>query len=83
MTARCIDFMWRRLHALGACRHVGHVRDEWLVDAGHCLNRLVYKRGGGFTFALVRDPIGHEHRVHKDCLRYVLGDGIKEVVAPC
>lgn len=45
----------------------------------HCLKRLVYRRGGGFHFALVRDPIGAEHRVHKDCLPRVVGDGIKEV----
>jgi hypothetical protein len=45
----------------------------------HCLNRLVYKRGGGFSFALVRDPGGTEHRVHHDCVRRVVGDGVKEV----
>ena len=41
MTSRRIDFdfMWRRLHALGACKYVGHVRDEWFVDAGYCLDR--------------------------------------------
>jgi hypothetical protein len=45
----------------------------------HCLNRLVYRKGGGFNFRLVRDPIGAEHRVHIDCLPKVLGDGVVEV----
>lgn len=45
----------------------------------HCLNRLMYAKGGGFKFVLVRDPIGAEHRVHRDCLERVLGDGIKQV----
>lgn len=47
----------------------------------HCLNRLVYKKGGGFKFRLVQDPIGATHRVHLDCLDKVIGDGIKEVRA--
>jgi len=45
----------------------------------HCLNRLVYQKGGGFKFRLVRDPIGNEHRVHFDCLEKVLGDGVVAV----
>lgn len=45
----------------------------------HCLNRLTYRKGGGFRFELVRDPIGSEHRVHLDCLQKVLGDGVKHV----
>lgn len=45
----------------------------------HCLNRLTYKKGGGFCFALVRDGGGAEHRVHKDCVSRVIGDGVKEV----
>jgi hypothetical protein len=44
----------------------------------HC-NRQLMRKKGGFYFALVSDPDGHEHRVHKDCLRLVLGDGIREV----
>lgn len=45
----------------------------------HCLNRLVYAKGGGFKFARVRDPLGGEHRVHHACLSRVIGDGIKEI----
>lgn len=47
----------------------------------HCLNRLMFKKGGGFIFVEVIDPIGNVHRVHKDCLKHVVGDGIKEVKA--
>lgn len=43
----------------------------------HCLRRLTYKKGGGFKFALVMDPIGAEHRVHLHCVDDVLGDGVK------
>lgn len=32
-------YLWRRLHALGKCREVGYVRDEWLLDTGYCLDR--------------------------------------------
>lgn len=45
----------------------------------HCLNRFVYKKGGGFIFEEVVDPIGHVHRVHLDCLKKVLGDGVRKV----
>ena len=44
----------------------------------HCGKQLMRAKGG-FYFALVGDPAGHEHRVHKDCLRLVLGDGIREI----
>lgn len=47
----------------------------------HCLNRLVFKKGGGFNFALVRDRDGTKHRVHHDCVRRVVGDGVKAVPA--
>lgn len=47
----------------------------------HCLNRLVFQKGGGFKFALVRDQLGTEHRVHLDCLARAVGDGVKEVAA--
>lgn len=45
----------------------------------HCLNRLMFKKGGGFTFKLVRDGGGTEHRVHIACLPYAIGDGVTEV----
>jgi hypothetical protein len=48
----------------------------------HCLNRLVYKKGGGFKFDLVVDPLGAEHRVHHHCVDDVIGDGVKRVPKP-
>jgi len=45
----------------------------------HCGNRFRTKKGGGYTFATIRDPIGAELRVHKDCVRNVIGDGYTEV----
>ncbi len=45
----------------------------------HCLNRLMYAKGGGFKFLLVRDGGGTEHRVHGQCLPRVLGDGVVAV----
>lgn len=46
----------------------------------HCSKDLMWKRGGGErVFALVTDQDGNEHRVHKDCLPDVLGDGVKVV----
>lgn len=47
----------------------------------HCLNRLMFKRGGGFIFKEVIDGGGTKHRVHKDCLDKVIGDGVREVKA--
>lgn len=45
----------------------------------HCSRQLMWKGKGEFSFALVVDPGGNEHRVHKNCLRFVLGDGVREV----
>lgn len=42
----------------------------------HCLNRLVYAKGGGFRFALV-EQAGVAHRVHLDCVERVVGDGVR------
>lgn len=47
----------------------------------HCSKQLVRVKGG-FIFALVEDPVGNRMRVHKDCVRSVVGDGIKEVKQP-
>lgn len=44
----------------------------------HCSRQLMRKKGG-FYFALVVDRDGIEHRVHKDCVADVIGDGVKEV----
>lgn len=43
----------------------------------HCSKQLVRIKGG-FIYALVVDPDGIEHRVHKDCVALAVGDGIKE-----
>lgn len=45
----------------------------------HCGRQFRTKRGGGYTFAIVKDPIGNELRLHKDCVRHVVGDGYQEV----
>lgn len=45
---------------------------------GHWLSRLP---GGGLIFDLVRDPLGHLHRVHKHCTPDALGDGVNEMAA--
>lgn len=34
-----MDYIWRRLHALGDCYHVSYSRDEWHIDVGYCLDR--------------------------------------------
>jgi len=47
----------------------------------HCLKRLVYKRGGGFTYREVVDGGGTVHRVHHDCERRVLGDGVRPIAS--
>jgi len=52
--------MWKKDHGPSLC---------W-----HCLNRLVYKRGGGFIFATVQEVDGSEHRVHKECVRPCIED---------
>lgn len=44
----------------------------------HCTHQLVREKGG-FIFELVRDPLGHEHRVHKACVELAIGDGITHV----
>lgn len=38
----------------------------------HCMNRLVYRKGGGFKFSTLVDPVGNEHRVHVACLQLAL-----------
>ncbi len=45
----------------------------------HCLNRLMFKKGGGYSYREVTNADGTVHRVHAQCLEAVLGDGIKEV----
>lgn len=43
----------------------------------HC-NRQLVRIKGGFRYATVVDPLGYEHRVHIDCVKHAVGDGIKE-----
>lgn len=52
---------------------------EGSKNCWHCSRRFRTKIGGGYTFATVRDPIGAELRVHKDCVQFVIGNGYKEV----
>lgn len=46
----------------------------------HCNRQLVRKKGGGFKYTLLKDPIGNEMRVHKDCAKEAVDERIK--VAP-
>lgn len=63
MTAsdRVLAYVWRRLHALGKCKHVedrgcplhASSRDEWVIDAGYCLDRYSIEPEPG-VFVVVR-----------------------------
>lgn len=44
----------------------------------HCSRQLVRIKGG-FKFSLVQDPLGNQMRVHNDCVKLAVGEGIKEV----
>jgi hypothetical protein len=45
-----------------------------------CNKQLMLMRGGLFSFQLVRDRAGVEHRVHKQCLEPALqSDGVRKV----
>lgn len=49
----------------------------------YCGRKLRTQRGGGYTFALIKDPIDNQLRVHKDCAKHVIGNGYIEIpVAP-
>lgn len=58
---RSMDYAWRRLHALGKCKHVEDhdcplralSRDEWAIDAGYCLDRYSIETEPG-VFVVVR-----------------------------
>ena len=41
----------------------------------HCNKQLMLMRGGVFSYALVVDKAGVDHRVHKACVRGVTEDG--------
>lgn len=46
----------------------------------HCSKQLQRAKGKGlglFYFRTVIDPQGTEHRVHNDCVKHVVGDGVK------
>lgn len=44
----------------------------------HCCRQLQRKKGG-FIFSLIRDPDGHELRVHKGCQDSAAGHGYTKV----
>lgn len=56
-------------------------KDGGIPFCWHCSRQLVRIKGG-FIFANVIDPAGVLHRVHKDCIAHVIGDGIKEEANP-
>lgn len=48
----------------------------------HCNRRLQRAKGKGqglFYFELVKDPLGHTHRVHQHCKSEALAEGAKHV----
>lgn len=47
----------------------------------HCMKQLQFKKGGGFYFSTLVDQLGNKHRVHMDCVRHAIGDGVKELKA--
>lgn len=47
----------------------------------YCGKQLQCKRGGGYHFATIKDPIGNELRTHKDCVKRATGNGFIEVFA--
>lgn len=51
-------------------------KDGGVPFCWHCSSQLVRVKGG-FLFAIVIDQSGIEHRVHKDCVSRVVGDGVK------
>lgn len=73
----------------GLCWRVFHNRaDVWIAMSAvqktsgtrHCWScgkQFRAKRGGGYTFDIVLDPLGAELRVHKQCVENVIGDGYK------
>lgn len=49
-------------------------KDGGISICFHCQKQLVRIKGG-FIFALIRDPDGHDIRVHKDCQKQAVGHG--------
>lgn len=45
----------------------------------HCGKQLQAKLGGGYHFAVIKDPIGNELRTHKDCVKLAIGNGYTKV----
>jgi hypothetical protein len=55
-------------------------KDGGVSQCFECGAQLVRIKGG-FIFAEVRDPMGYEVRVHKDCLQHAVGHGYSAVPA--
>lgn len=45
----------------------------------YCGKQLRCKVGGGYNFALIKDPIGMELRVHKACVEQITGEGYTDI----
>jgi hypothetical protein len=56
-------------------------KDGGVPFCWHCGRQLVRIKGG-FIHATLIDRIGNEMRVHKDCVKAAIGDGVKEKVSP-
>jgi hypothetical protein len=46
----------------------------------HCQRQLTRIKDG-FIFSLIKDPAGHEIRVHKQCAPHAIGHGYRAVDA--
>lgn len=44
-----------------------------------CGKKLQLKRGGGYHYATIKDPIGNELRIHLACTQQAIGNGYIEV----
>jgi len=47
----------------------------------HCGKQLQRKADWGYYFAIIKDPMGRELRVHKDCVKRTVGAGYVEATA--
>lgn len=56
-------------------------KDGGISQCFHCQRQLVRIKGG-FLFALIRDPMGNEIRVHKSCQKEAVGDGYTAIKEP-
>lgn len=55
-------------------------KDGGVSFCWHCNKQLMLMKGGGFSYGLVVDRAGVEHRVHKQCVSRAVAEGyVKEL----